>query len=329
MASSPATASRSTPPESWRGSSSLSGSPCSAGGPQRCAGAPPSALRQVEASRPAVRSRRAAAWPGQESGWSACALEPRRYKRQHRMRWGSESGDLDRCARYDHPGGPGRWKPGKIYLIYWNIRQENWIRSGQHEMWGHGVNMRVGGLYVSIRGTQRWKSVICALVCTAKSVLIFLVRSFDFTSNTIHHLAKLLTGPKTTHMCSEDRDQALANVQPASVSVHVQLHHLPRIRSDPPTGRSREEETQALTRSQCRDLSSRGISMKIHPQRRRCVRTQTNFPPPRFPKCYYSICGGPGMKAKYCAASKPSIRIPIGHRTREDTQCVCERFFPF
>lgn len=63
----------------------------------------------------------------------------------------------------------------------------------------------------------------------------------------IHHLAKLLTGPKTTQMCSEDREQALANVQPASVSVHVRLLHLPRIRSDPPNGRSREEETQALT----------------------------------------------------------------------------------
>lgn len=70
-------------------------------------------------------------------------------------------------------------------------------------MWGggHGVNMRVGGLY-SI--TQKWGSVIRAWVRTAKSVLMFLVRSFDFTSNMIHRLAKLLTGPKTTQMCSEE-----------------------------------------------------------------------------------------------------------------------------
>lgn len=62
---------------------------------------------------------------------------------------------------------------------------------------------------------------------------MFLVRSFDFTSNMIHYLAKLLTGPKTTQMCSEDRDQALANVQPASVSVHVRLLPMPWICSDP------------------------------------------------------------------------------------------------
>lgn len=69
---------------------------------------------------------------------------------------------------------------------------------------------------------------------------MFLVRSFDFTSNMIHHLAKLLTGPKTTQMCSEDREQALANVQPASVFVHVRLLHLPWIHSDPPKGQEQK-----------------------------------------------------------------------------------------
>lgn len=78
--------------------------------------------------------------------------------------------------------------------------------------------------------------MIGAGVCTAKSMLMFLGRPFDFTSNMIHHLAKLLTGPKTTQMCSKDREQALVNVQPASGPVHVRLLHLPWIRSDPPTG---------------------------------------------------------------------------------------------
>ena len=55
-ASSPATASRSTPPASWRGSSSPSGSLCNAGGTRRRGVGPPRGPRWASASRPAVHA---------------------------------------------------------------------------------------------------------------------------------------------------------------------------------------------------------------------------------------------------------------------------------
>lgn len=155
---------------------------------------------------------------------------------------------------------------------------------------------------------------------------MFLVRSFDFTSNVIHHLARLLTGPKTTQMCSEDRGQAFANVQPASVSVHAWLLHLdpPPHTHTPLTPHQQagleKKKHRRLTWTRCRDLSSLGISMQTRPRNTagdiavRVLGQTDDFPPPTVSKWYYLWRHKQHKpNIELLAPSKPSIRIPIGH----------------
>lgn len=80
---------------------------------------------------------------------------------------------------------------------------------------------------------------MCVLVNTVEeegeSVLMFMACSFYLASTVIHQLAGLLSGPKTTQLCSEDTEGA--NVCPACrcvfASVDTSKAYLPQICSDP------------------------------------------------------------------------------------------------
>lgn len=155
-------------------------------------------------------------------------------------------------------------------------------------------------------------------VWKGKSVLTFLVRSFDFTSKMIHHLARLLTGPKTTQMCSEDREQAFANVQPASVSVHARLLHLPRICSDPPTVSIRSKNTTSTNKDTPQRLVLWHRHWQMCPRNiggdvSLCVPGQTDNPSVSM---WYYLWRHQQHKPNIVllAACKPSITITIGHR---------------
>lgn len=108
LTSCPATVNRSTPPESGKVCSSLSGSLYNAGVTQLRGAAPPQRPPSPCVFCPVVRVQRAGARDGGGCAWSASAPELHRCTRQHQRHEGSESAVLDLCGQHDHPVWPAR-----------------------------------------------------------------------------------------------------------------------------------------------------------------------------------------------------------------------------
>lgn len=136
----------------------------------------------------------------------------------------------------------------------------------------------------------------------------------------ILHLARLLTGPKTTQMRSENKHSQRCNQLLCLCTRGCFTCPPPR------TGRGRKEETQALNTDTLRLVSSwhrHANASEKHCWGRR--RTAYNFPPPSVSKWYYLLRHRlPNFVL--LAAPKPSIRSPIGQRICDVSASVTHDF---
>lgn len=86
------------------------------------------------------------------------------------------------------------------------------------------------------------KEGFCVCVCVldikvcvcVSSVLMFAVRSFHLASAMIHQVARPLSGPKTTQLCSEDRERACVSSVCVCVCVSVRVRMLQKRTSHGP-----------------------------------------------------------------------------------------------